>query len=61
MGSTSVTLGKTPVEPMLQWREQVILDADVEAKIANKETVKAFADLADELVDDDTWAAEGEF
>ncbi|MBY8861833.1 hypothetical protein K7711_35525 [Nocardia sp. CA2R105] len=61
MGSTSATLGKTPVEPVLQWREQVILDADVDAKIARRETVKAFADLADELVNDDTWAPDGVF
>ncbi len=58
---TSVTLGTTPVEPVLQWREQVILDADVDAKIANQETVRAFAALADELVNDDTWTWEGDF
>lgn len=61
MGSTSFTLGTTPVEPVLQWREQVILDADVDAKIAKRETVRAFADLADELVNGDTWMPEGVF
>ncbi|PXX65586.1 NUBPL iron-transfer P-loop NTPase [Nocardia tenerifensis] len=49
----SVTLGTTPVEPVLQWREQVILDADVDAKIANKETVDAFEELAEGLIDKD--------
>ncbi|MQY17696.1 SCO2523 family variant P-loop protein [Nocardia macrotermitis] len=55
----SVTLGTTPVEPVLQWREQVILDIDVDAKIANQETVAAFTFLADELVNEETWSKEG--
>lgn len=52
---SSVMLGITPMEPVLQWREQVILDADVAAKIANEETVAAFAELATGLTDDATW------
>ncbi|MFE3541758.1 SCO2523 family variant P-loop protein [Nocardia sp. NPDC059177] len=48
-------LGDTPVEPVLQWREQIILDADVSAGIANQETVDAFEGLARKLVDPDTW------
>jgi hypothetical protein len=51
----SVMLGRTPMEPVLQWREQVILDADVAAKIANEETVTAFTELATGLTDDATW------
>ncbi|WP_067898723.1 SCO2523 family variant P-loop protein [Nocardia vaccinii] len=57
----SVTLGTTPVEPVLQWREQVILDTDVDMRIANRETVTAFTELADELVNEDTWLGEGYF
>ncbi|MFB8276227.1 SCO2523 family variant P-loop protein [Nocardia colli] len=52
---SSVKLGTTPMEPVLQWREQLILDADVDAKIANEETVTAFKELAVELMDDATW------
>lgn len=51
----SVVLGSTPMEPMLQWREQVILDADVSAKIANEKTVVAFQELAGGLTDDAVW------
>lgn len=54
MGST-VVLGETPVEPMLQWREQVIMDADVSAKIANEETAAAFRDLAHKLTNTAVW------
>ncbi|MFJ1461347.1 SCO2523 family variant P-loop protein [Nocardia wallacei] len=51
----SVVLGSTPMEPMLQWREQVVLDADVSAKIANEKTVLAFQELAGGLTDDAVW------
>lgn len=47
------TLGEVPLEPMLQWREQIISDADVLVrKIANPRTVAAFADLATRLTDE---------
>ncbi|MFF0491577.1 SCO2523 family variant P-loop protein [Nocardia sp. NPDC004068] len=52
---SSVVLGETPVEPVLQWREQVILDADVQAEIANADIVLAFTELAEGLVDDAVW------
>lgn len=40
-------LGSIPQDPVLQWREQIITDADaVTLDIANQETVKAFASLA---------------
>jgi len=48
-------LGETPVEPVLQWREQIILDTDVNAHIANRPTVDAFEELARALVDENTW------
>jgi hypothetical protein len=51
----STLLGETPMEPMLQWREQVILDADVDAKIANIATTNAFGELARQLTDDAVW------
>jgi hypothetical protein len=51
----SRTLGNTPMEPVLQWREQVISDADVSAKIANVGTVTAFRELAKKLTDDAVW------
>jgi hypothetical protein len=51
----SLTLGETPMEPVLQWREQVILDADVASNIANAATVKAFDELATKLTDDTVW------
>jgi hypothetical protein len=51
----SRTLGQTPMEPVLQWREQVISDADVAANIANEATVTAFRELADKLTDNTWW------
>jgi len=51
----SVLLGQTPMEPVLQWREQIILDTDVGAGIANKATADAYTDLADKLIDPATW------
>ncbi|MFI1915723.1 SCO2523 family variant P-loop protein [Nocardia sp. NPDC020380] len=54
MGST-VVLGRTPVEPVLQCREQVILDIDVSARIANPETVDAFRHLATRLMNRAVW------
>lgn len=54
LGATFV-LGGSPLEPVLQWREQIILDADVNANIANEETALAYAELARRLVDPATW------
>lgn len=54
LGASSV-LGKTPVEPLLQWREQIILDTDVANRIANEATTAAFSDLATRLVAPATW------
>nr|WP_221332905.1 SCO2523 family variant P-loop protein [Nocardia transvalensis] len=54
LGSTAV-LGATPMEPVLQWREQLILDSDVNAHIANAETARAYTELARRLVDTATW------
>jgi hypothetical protein len=55
LGRTRV-LGSTPLDPMLQWREQLITDDDVWAtRIANAETVKAFEELARGIADDGAW------
>ncbi|RJQ76678.1 ParA family protein [Pseudonocardiaceae bacterium YIM PH 21723] len=51
----SRVLGTTPVEPILQYREQLITESDVAAKIANATTIKGFRSLADRLVDDEVW------
>ncbi|PRY37821.1 SCO2523 family variant P-loop protein [Umezawaea tangerina] len=48
-------LGTTPVEPVLQWREQIIAESDVSAKIANAGTVKSFRELSVRLTDDAVW------
>jgi hypothetical protein len=49
-------LGAVPLEPVLQWREQLITDEDVLAsRIANLETRQAFEDLALRLTDDEAW------
>ncbi|WP_433500458.1 SCO2523 family variant P-loop protein [Sphaerimonospora sp. CA-214678] len=55
VGRTTM-LGKVPLDPILQWREQLISDEDVLAsKIANAETAAAFEDLAKKIMDDSAW------
>ena len=50
-------LGTVPLDPVLQWREQLISDNDVVARdIANNSTVDAFDELARKLADDEEWA-----
>ena len=52
----SAVLGQTPLDPVLQWREQLISDADVSAShIANPATATAFDELAARLTDDAAW------
>jgi hypothetical protein len=52
----SVVLGQTPMDPVLQWREQLITNADVTAThIANSATAEAFDDLAKRLTLDTAW------
>lgn len=52
----SLLLGSVPLDPVLQWREQLISDNDVWARrIANRETVEAFDALAKRIVDDSAW------
>ncbi|MGB6165035.1 MAG: SCO2523 family variant P-loop protein [Pseudonocardiaceae bacterium] len=52
----TVRLGSVPLDPVLQWREQLISDEDTYAsQIANQETVDAFETLAKRLMDDAAW------
>lgn len=47
------TLGSVPLDPVLQWREQLITDPDTLLRnIANPATVDAFETLAKKLTDD---------
>ncbi|GAA2047825.1 SCO2523 family variant P-loop protein [Catenulispora yoronensis] len=47
--------GTTPLEPMLLWREQVVMDHDVTRQLAKVETTKAFDKLATRVVEDHVW------
>ncbi|MGH3751387.1 MAG: SCO2523 family variant P-loop protein [Pseudonocardiaceae bacterium] len=52
----TVMLAQVPLDPLLQWREQLISDNDVYLRqIANRETVDEFETLAKRLVDDAAW------
>ncbi|MFE7116878.1 SCO2523 family variant P-loop protein [Streptomyces sp. NPDC057654] len=52
----SRVLSTVPLEPVLQWREQLITDEDVLAsKVANRATRAALEELADKLYDDAAW------
>lgn len=52
----ALVLGTVPLDPVLQWHEQLITDNDVvERQIANHQTVDAFASLAKRLTDDAAW------
>ncbi len=55
VGRTAM-LGEVPLEPVLQWREQLISDSDtMTRKIANQATVDAFETLAKRLTDHHAW------
>ncbi|MDX6739816.1 SCO2523 family variant P-loop protein [Actinocorallia sp. A-T 12471] len=55
LGRQSV-IARIPLDPVLQWREQVITDEDVYRRIANERTVEAFTELAESLDDEATWS-----
>jgi hypothetical protein len=45
-----------PLDPVLQWREQLITDSDVRARlVANEATTEAFDSLAKKITDDSAW------
>ncbi|WP_405747121.1 SCO2523 family variant P-loop protein [Streptomyces canus] len=49
-------LGSVPLEPVLQWHEQLITEADVhDSRIANIKTWKALGELAQRLTEDKHW------
>ncbi|PZS28417.1 MAG: DNA-binding protein [Pseudonocardiales bacterium] len=55
LGRTTM-LGSIPLDPVLQWREQLISDNDVVfSQIANPQTSQAYEDLAKRLVHDEAW------
>ncbi len=52
---TSMTLDSVPFEPVLQWREQLITDADASTRgVANEATIEAYDRLASSLTGE--WA-----
>jgi len=52
----SMTIATVPLDPVLQWREQLITDDDVWDGIANRETVEAFEKLAEAVFSEKAWA-----
>jgi len=50
-----VLAGGVPMEPMLLWREQVIMDVDVKRNLATRATADAFDKLAYKVINDDAW------
>jgi hypothetical protein len=52
----STMLGSVPLDPVLQWREQLITDSDVWARhVANQATIEAFEAIAKSVVDEQAW------
>lgn len=52
----STMLGQVPLDPVLQWREQLITDSDVWAsRVANEATTEAFDSIAKKVTDDSAW------
>jgi hypothetical protein len=52
----STLLGSVPLDPLLQWREQLITDSDVWARhVANQATIEAFESIAKSMVDEQAW------
>jgi len=47
--------GTTPLEPMLLWREQVIMDVDVKHNLAKQATTDAFDKLAHKVINNHAW------
>lgn len=49
-------LGEVPLDPVLQWQEQLISNDDVWLhRTANERTVNAFEELAKKIVDESAW------
>jgi hypothetical protein len=57
VGRTAM-LGMVPLDPVLQWREQLISNNDVfHRHIAKEQTVQAFEEIAKRLTEDAAWDA----
>ncbi|MCK9902393.1 DNA-binding protein [Parafrankia colletiae] len=53
---SSLMIGSIPLDPVLQWREQIIVEDDISTtRIANAETGQAFEALAERLTDKSLW------
>jgi len=49
-------LGAVPLDPVLQWHEQLITDSDVWARhVANQATVEAFDSIAKSIINPEAW------
>ncbi|MGI5165569.1 SCO2523 family variant P-loop protein [Spirillospora sp. CA-253888] len=55
LGRSSV-IASIPLDPVLQWREQLLTDSDVYDSVANAGTVEAFRRLAEDIETGDTWS-----
>jgi hypothetical protein len=51
----AVRIATIPLDPVLQWQEQIISDEDVAQGVANRATLKAFNELAERIADKATW------
>jgi hypothetical protein len=52
----STMLGAVPLDPVLQWREQLITDSDVrDRRVANEATTEAFESIAKKITDNAAW------
>ena len=52
----ALRIGSIPLDPVLQWREQLLTNWDVHTlEIANQQTVTAFEDLARVVTDQTPW------
>jgi len=52
----SAMMGAVPLDPVLQWREQLLTDSDVWARhVANQATVEAFEAIAKSIIDKKAW------
>lgn len=52
----SAVIGVVPLDPILQWREQLITDSDVWARhVANQATIEAFEAIAKSVADEQAW------
>src|SRR5262249_44880124 len=48
--------GSVPLDPVLQWREQLVTESDDWARhVANEATVEAFDSIAKKIVDESAW------